>query len=388
VLRLGLALALSQVGFHAFVASLPVALLAAGRGDAEIGALMGVAALMQIAAAFVAGGLIDRFGGRRVFLGGSAAFAVAAGLLASGLAAPAGATWLLVVVRLLQGIGLAACAPAAYSLVPGLVSAQRVATALSFAGMAANVSLAASPPISLALLGQGSLVLVATVTLASVLVGMALLWPTAAVQARARSATVGTRPRTFRPAWRRAWLAPLAVSALFVAHWGVVTGYLPQRAEAYGADVGFFFTADAVSIMLLRVPGAALQGRLGSRAMMLAGVAATFGALALLLLLPPSTPILIVAGLGTGSSGALILPAIMVEISNRSSDDDRGSGFALFSVAFSVGIAAGSIGLAPLIDTIGWQLALGAGMASLLLSGVVVLLDPSLRTRLPAAAGA
>jgi len=48
-------------------------------------------------------------------------------------------------------------------------------------------------------------------------------------------AAASVRGRTFRPAWRAAWWPPLAVSFLFVAHWGVITGYLPQRAETAGA---------------------------------------------------------------------------------------------------------------------------------------------------------
>lgn len=77
MLRLSLALFLAQAGFHAVIASLPLALLDAGHGNAEIGAVMGSSAITQLGAAFMAGGLIDRFGGRIVFLIGSGAPAVA-----------------------------------------------------------------------------------------------------------------------------------------------------------------------------------------------------------------------------------------------------------------------------------------------------------------------
>ncbi len=378
MLRLATSLFLSQTGFHAFIASLPVALLAAGWGDAEIGALMGLAALTMIPAAFLAGGLIDRLGGRQVFLGGAAAFAAAAGLLATGLASPDGPVALLVLVRVLQGIGLAACQPAALSLVPGLVAPARLGTALAVVGVAANVSLAVAPPVSLAVLNGTSLQVVAAVVLLCVAVAAGLTWPAAAADRASRRATGGERPRTFRPAWRAAWAMPLLVALLFVAHWGVVTGYLAQRAEAAGADVGLFFTADALALLVLRVPAGYLAGRLGSRGLMLAGIGVTTLAL-IVLLPPPTTPLLVLAGLGTGAGGALILPPLLLELSHRSSDLDRGSAFALFSVAFAAGIAAGSIGFVPLIDTVGFEVALAVGIGSLLAAGLVTLLDPDLR---------
>ena len=306
MLRLTLAVGLASVGFHAFLASLPLALLAAGHPDALIGAVMGVAALVQVGAAFVAGGLIDRFGGRLALLGAATSFLAAALLLASGFAAPDGPLAAIVLVRVLQGIGLAAALPAAMSLVPGIVGGARVATALAIVGVAANVSLAASPAISLAILDASSLQVVATVASVVVALGIVLAWPLGRSDQAARAA--GPRgARTFHPAWRRAWSGPLALSVLFVAHWGVVTGYLPQRAAAAGADVALFFTADAIALVLTRVPSGMLVERVGSRWVIVAGIVVTV--LALAFLLPsPTTPLLVIAGVGTGVGGALILP--------------------------------------------------------------------------------
>ena len=63
VLRLALALFALQAGFHGFTASLPVALSRAGVPDPQIGLIVGVAALVQVPAAFLAGVIVDRLGG-------------------------------------------------------------------------------------------------------------------------------------------------------------------------------------------------------------------------------------------------------------------------------------------------------------------------------------
>jgi DHA1 family solute carrier family 18 vesicular amine transporter 1/2 len=378
VLRLALALALAQVGFHAFIASLPLALVTAGRPDPEIGVLMGSAAVVPMAAALAAGGLIDRYGGRQVFLVGTGAFLAAAMLFVSGLVSPESAFVLLLVPRVLQGIGLAFVLPAALSLVPALVGDAGLGTALGLVGMGANVSLAVSPPISLALLDEFSLRAVAAAAIVAVVAGAVLLWPLNVAGVRGNPAGSGDPPgrrlSAFRPAWSDAWRGPLLLSLLFVAHWGVVTGYLPQRAEANGADVGLFFTADALAIMALRVPGGYLAGRLGPRPVILAGILVTLASL-VILLPSPTTLLLVLSGLGTGAGGALILPPVTLELSNRSTDADRGSAFALFQVAFSAGIALGSIGLAPIVGAVGFEVALAVGIAGCAAAGAVAIVD-------------
>jgi MFS family permease len=381
VVRLALALGLSQAGFHAFVASLPLAMVAAGRTDPEIGAIMGWAAVVNIGAALVAGGLIDRFGGRNVFLLGVASFAAAALLLALGVATPSGSEPALLLVRSLQGAGLAAVMPSALSLVPGLVSATRLPTALAVVGVAANVSLAAMPPLSLVVLDLASLQAVAALVVGTVLISGLMLIPLEDADRHAREAArrgeVG-RLRAVRPTWRSAWAGPLAVMFLFVAHWGVVIGYLPQRAEAAGADIGLFFTGDALALLALRVPAGWLAGRIGSLPLVLAGLVVTAAALSVLLA-PATTPLLILAGAGTGAGGALLIPTIMLELSTRSDATDRGSAFGLFSVAFSGGIAVGSIGVAPVFEALGFELALALGIAGCAAAAVIALFDGAMR---------
>ena len=81
MIRLSIALFLVQAGFHGFTASIPVALAHAGRPDSEIGAIVGVAAIVQIGAALVGGVMIDRFGMVRLLVVGGLCYVVSAALL-------------------------------------------------------------------------------------------------------------------------------------------------------------------------------------------------------------------------------------------------------------------------------------------------------------------
>jgi MFS family permease len=373
MLRLALSLGLAQAGFHAWIASLPVAMAMAGRADAEIGAVVGSAALFNLFAALAAGGLIDRFGGRAAYLAGAAFLVAGAAPVAAGMVDAESTFSALIALRLLQGVGLALVLPAIMTLVPTQVTRERLPTAVGVVGVAGNVSLAFTPALSLALLDRFGLPAVGLATCLSVVSGVAIAW-------RVRGGRPPDAPAQrfrLRPSWRPAWTTPLVATFLFVTHWGLVSAYLPQRAVLAGADVGLFFMADALGLLALRVPASWLAGRVGSRLVVLIGVAVTVGALALLLL-PAETTMLVLSGALTGAGSAFFFPVIALELTLRSDDTDRGSAMSLNAVAFGGGIALGSIAIAPLFPLLGFELSLLAGIMLTALAGILVARDGSL----------
>jgi predicted MFS family arabinose efflux permease len=70
---------------------------------------------------------------------------------------------------------------------------------------------------------------------------------------------------------------------------------------------------------------------------------------------------------------------VLVELSRRSSDADRGSAFALYSGSLASAISLGSIGGAPLVATIGMSATLGIGIALIGASVLLALGDPLMR---------
>ncbi len=380
MLRLSLALFLVQAGFHGFTASIPLALARAGRPDSEIGAIVGTASLVQIPAALVAGALVDRFGGIRLFVvGGLAYLGATLVLLLPGLD-PSTSSIPFVLARILQGVGFGMTVPSILSIIPRLVPAARRGVALATAGASHNLTLVVLPPLSIVVLDryglEGVAVLVAALVAASFLV--AFIRPIRPLPSA--DEVLGTARRKFGFAYRRSWAAPLAIVVLFVVHWGVITAYLPQRADAAGADIGLFFAADGLSIILARIPAGWLSDRVPGAWQVLTGLAMTAGGV-LLVLLPLSTPLLVLAGFLTGAGAALIVTPLMLALTKRSSDADRGSAFALFSASLALAIALGSIGTAPLIERLGFEVLLIATLLAIALAALVALADRDLRAR-------
>jgi MFS family permease len=386
VVRLAFALFAVQAGFHGFTAALPVALTRAGVPDPEIGLIVGVAALVQVPAAFAAGIVVDRAGGLRVIALGGLAYLVGCAILLLPGVEPGGSSFPFLVARFFQGVGIAGTLPAAMSLVPRLTSPDQRGIGLAFVGSAHNLTLVAMPPLSLAVLGATSLRGVALVMTGVVVVGLVVALATpfrfrsVSVDEQQREASREAATRRFGLALRPAWVPLIAIILLFIVHWGVVLAYLPQRAEAAGADIGLFFAADGVAVLASRVPSGWLADRVRPVLLILAGLGATAVSV-LLLTTPPTTLLVIVAGLLGGTGGGLVMTPILVELSRRSTDADRGSAFSLFSAALAAALVIGSIGAAPLIATIGFSGAMLAGLAGVVGAAVVAVFDAGLRTR-------
>ncbi len=75
----------------------------------------------------------------------------------------------------------------------------------------------------------------------------------------------------------------------------------------------------------------------------------------------------------------MILPAMLIELSHRSDDTDRGSAFSLFSVAFGAGISVGSIAVAPFYAMVGFEFALAIGIVACVAGGVIGFVDRAMR---------
>jgi MFS transporter, DHA1 family, multidrug resistance protein len=386
MLRLAFSLFAVQAGFHGFTASLPVALTRAGVSDPEIGLIVGVASLVQVPAAFVGGVVVDRVGGLRVLATGGVAYLVGCLILLLPGVEAGGPTGPFIIARLFQGIGIAGTLPAAMSLVPRLTRPDRRGVGLAFVGSAHNLTLVAMPPLSLAVLSASSLRGVAIAMIGVVVAGLAVAfaWPfrfrESVPHETHRESPLDVAPRRFGLALRSTWVPLVAMILLFIVHWGVVIAYLPQRAEAAHADIGLFFAADGLAVLASRLPSGWLADRMRPVILILVGLAITGGSI-LLLTVPPTTPLLIASGLLGGVGGGLVMTPILVELSRRSADADRGSAFSMFSAALATALVIGSIGAAPLIDTVGFEVAMLAGLVGVVAAAAVAAADRGLWAR-------
>ncbi|MEP6639265.1 MAG: MFS transporter, partial [Chloroflexota bacterium] len=133
-------------------------------------------------------------------------------------------------------------------------------------------------------------------------------------------------------------------------------------------------------------PSGWLADRIRPIWLILTGLSGTAVAV-VLLTQPPTTPLLMAAGTLTGLGGALVITPLLVEMSRRSLDADRGSAFSLFSAANAGALAIGSVGGAIVVGTFGFAAAMLATLAGVIGAGIVAVLDRGLGSRPPGADG-
>jgi MFS family permease len=276
----------------------------------------------------VLGPVLNRYG-PRVFLsvGGLIYLATAVGMLT---VAQEGAV---AALRAAQGIGTAIILPSAFTLGAKLIRG-RQATALSVLGAASNVSLAIGPPLGLSLyIGHGSVWLFVPAAMAA---GLGLL----------STLLLPRQGKQSKPAagfgFDRAWLPLLFMNLLGVANWGGIVAYLPLYLQRlHGPNAGILFTADAIGVLVLRIPTGMLADRYGTLVPKLLGLAITLPSVAILAL-PPSILTLALAGAGTGGGAGLFITGIMGDLARLSTESNRGTAMSLSSASFSAGIFLGS----------------------------------------------
>jgi predicted MFS family arabinose efflux permease len=191
---------------------------------------------------------------------------------------------------------------------------------------------------------------------------------------------LGEAKRRLGFAFRSQWSAPLLVMTLWVLHWGVLSAYLPQRADAAGTSIALLFVADGLFVLIARIPAGWLADRIRPIIPVVVGLVMT-GVAVLLLLVPPTNVTLVVAGILTGIGAALVVQPLMLALTNRSTDADRGSAFALFNAMFAAGLALGSIGTAPFVDQVGFATLMSIALVAVAGAVAVAVADRGLRQR-------
>jgi MFS family permease len=350
LLAVALAITIGQVSTTLGVAALSLYLRTLGAPTSRIGFEVGASSVLAMVCTVGVGPLINRWGPKPLLLVGMGAYLVAAaGLLAipTELAATC--------FRALQGVGVALVLPSALTLVPRLAPV-RPGMAIGAVGSVSTLATAVGPPVGLWLYTHGGreALFLPAAGCAVLGIGLCALLPGIGHSERARGGF----------GYERRWTRELLANALCNAYFGGIAAYLPLvLARPAAPNAGIFFTADALGVLLLRVPTGMLVDRSGPRLAEIVGVATTLSGIGALFL-PASTLTLIAAGAGTGTGAGLFISAVFVSLTQRSGEHNRGTAMALGSASFNAGIFGGAAVSGLLIGPGGFSAVLILGLAT------------------------
>jgi predicted MFS family arabinose efflux permease len=347
------ALANSLLNFAAFLfVHLPGFLQQLGAGEAQIGRIMAAQAVGAIAAAPVAGHVMDTRGRRVVVLTGVALFILAIAMyLAVRSTGP-----LVYVVRMLDGAATMMWYTALFTHAADLVPVARRTEGLAIFGISGVVAIGLGAQ-------SGDMILTYTTyrglfagALVLAVMGLTLCMPLRDIRATHSHEREVGRHVLATAAQRNLWPVWIAAFAFFVAVVALFT-FMKTFVTTTGAgSVGAFFAAYAVVAVALRVFAGRLPERLGTRRTIGVAMSCYAAGLGVLSLATTSSHV-IGAGLLCGAGHGYTFPVLLSLVVGRARSDERGAATAFFTTLDWLGllIAGPVVGLA--IERMGYRTA-------------------------------
>jgi len=356
---------------------LPVFLEERAYSNAFIGFLMSVATMVALFRPFF-GRLADNYGRKQLLAAGTMLLGLSTFLYASfSTAIP------LLIIRFLNGCGLAAFHTAAYAMVGDLAPPRRRLQAIAIFYISVDVSIALAPPAAEAMrLAWGY-------TPVYLLSGaIALLSFLASLQIRetgtaAKAGLVKEGRRRFTSLQKAIYTVTMGFTLTF----GSLQTFIVISTMSKGMDQGeLFFTVFAATLIAFRLGVGRRADAIDRRRLVLASGIVTLAGL-VILAYAGSLALLLSGSLIYAIGFAYLPTTLSALLLDHTPADMRGSALGIFMAVFDVGIGLGGIALGPVADSLGYtsMYLLGGAMAAMSLAYFLVRTASAALPSMPAA---
>lgn len=305
--------------------------------QSQVGLVAGVFTAAAVLVRPLSGRLVDEWGRKAGLSLGAFLFAFCPALFPWATSVP-----LLLGLRFVHGIGIAAYTTGAGTLVADISPLGRRGEALGYFGVALNMAMAVGPALGAVLLPT---------------LGFArLFWLSAGVASGSFLLTLqlSEPPRPPRheraPLLSREALFPALVMASTTVAFGAVASFLPLLVfEKNLGNPGLFFTVYSVGLIVSRAWAGKLSDRFGRAVVILPGMVLISVAMGVLAFAASLSHLLIAAVLnGVGYGG--VQPTLLALAVDRASPRARGAALATVMGAIDVGIGVSAIGLGLVLE--------------------------------------
>ena len=311
--------------------TLPLYLTTLNATEIEIGVLVGSLSVASLALRPVIGRLLLRTPEKTFMIVGSLLFAVssAAHLIASPF-------WPFLLVRVLQGVGLASFNTASVTFIANITSESRRGQSLSYFFLSFNTALALGPTCGMFVVNRFGFILLFVICIA---LSLCSLFTAGKLESRAPIPLEnGSAESDFRIGLRI--FPPIFMFFLAHAIWGALTAFFPLYAIEQGvSNPGLFFGAYAIVLIL----GRGLGGRivdLYSREVILLPCLASYVIGMMVLVFSKTLPMFIVVAVIAGAGHAFLMPCLMayaIDLAGAS----RGPAMGITAAMGDLGMAVG-----------------------------------------------
>ncbi len=330
-------------GFQMLLPTLPVYVQRQGGDDFAVGLIIGIFTVTALLVRPFAGQALDALGRGRVLAFGLAVCAL------SSLGYWAMSTVLLILaVRAVHGIGWGIATTGFGTVAADLIPARRRGEGMGYFGLTGNLAMAVGPAVGIAVMeryGFGPLFVLSTALVVGAIgVSRVIRYPGPSGGGGQLAPSLLRRLVEVR-----ALFPALLVGLMSITFGGVVSFITLFGREVGIANVGLFFTANAVMIMAVRPVAGRVFDRKGHPWVILPGVAVMAAGL-LLLSYTRTEWMLAAAACCYGAGFGAIQPSLQAWTINRVAPHRRGAANGTFFSAFDLGISVGAMLLGALAE--------------------------------------
>lgn len=324
------------LGFQMTLPTLPLFVKELGGSDQIVGLIVGVFTFSALLFRPFAGHALETRGRQVVYLFGLSLFVLSVGAFAF-----ATSIFMLIMMRILQGVGWGFSTTASGTIATDLIPPERRGEGMGYYGLSSNLALALGPALGLSLIG---IISFPQLFLIAAFMGLIALLLSLTIRYKKVEESPDKTTTVKFDVFEKTAINPSILLFFVTLTFGGIATFLPIYAlEKSIEGITLYFIVYAIFLMASRLVAGKIYDERGHMYVFPPGALMIFIAMLLLAWLPSTTVLLIAAafyGFGFGS----VQPALQAWAVNGAADNRKGMANATFFSFFDLGVGMGAMG--------------------------------------------
>lgn len=335
------------LGFQMTLPTLPIFVKELGGSDQIVGLIVGVFTFSALLLRPFAGNALETRGRQVVYLFGLSLFVISVGAFAF-----ATSIFMLIVMRILQGVGWGFSTTASGTVATDLIPPKRRGEGMGYYGLSSNLALALGPALGLSLVGVISFTQLFLIASAMGLIALLL-----ALMIRYKKVEESPDKTTTVKfdVFEKSAINPSILLFFITLTFGGIATFLPLYAiERSVEGISLYFVVYAIFLMISRLIAGKIYDEKGHMYVFPPGALMILIAMILLAWLP-STLVLLLAAAFYGFGFGSVQPALQAWAVNSAAKNRKGMANATFFSFFDLGVGIGAMGFGIIANQLGYR---------------------------------
>ncbi|MDD4237064.1 MAG: MFS transporter [Desulfotomaculaceae bacterium] len=326
------------INVHLLLPTMPVYIVQMGGDTKDVGIVMGIFTIAATLMRPIGGRLLDRYQRKKILLASLALTVVVAIIYHA-----ATAIILLIFIRLAHGISFSIATTATGTLASDLLPRSRMGEGMGYFGLTTSLSMAVAPIIGLWLVGNAGFTALFNLAIMVAVIAIVVSIIPGYDQSKLSHCKIDKEEPGRSDFFEKKALKASFVMFFLAIVWGPIISFVALYAQEKGiANIGLFFTANALAMLLSRPFAGRWSDKNGAYKIILVGIGFIAVSTATIAFSDNLTGFML-AGLAYGLGFGFCLPSLQALAVRDVSPFRRGAATGTFFASLDLGIGLGTI---------------------------------------------